>query len=129
MEEKQSLSWTNALRSVVRNCYRYHGREELLDAFSHTGEPQPQQVGVVETCRTVCPGWANLEKNLQVLKSKNNPVSANGSPEGGPIGGIRGFARMREDGPEIARRADRVGVLPHAPLVGNLPECALRGVN
>ena len=64
------------------------------------------------SCCTVCPEWANLEKNhyLQVLKSKNNPVSANESPKAGPIGGIRGFTRMREDGPEIARRADRVGV-------------------
>ena len=32
--DKQKISWTNALRKVVRNCYRYHGREELLDAFS-----------------------------------------------------------------------------------------------
>ena len=32
--EKQKISWTNALRKVVRNCYRFHGREELLDAFS-----------------------------------------------------------------------------------------------
>ena len=79
--------------------------------------------------RTMCPEWANLEKNLQVLKSQNNPVSANGSPKGGPIGGIRGFTIMWEDGPERARRADRAGVLPHAPLVGNLPDCALRGVN
>ena len=47
LEEKQNLSWTNALRSVVRNCYRYHGREELLDAFSHTGDQQPQQQQVL----------------------------------------------------------------------------------
>ncbi|XP_047146404.1 DNA-binding protein P3A2 isoform X1 [Hydra vulgaris] len=33
-EEKKEISWTNALRRVVQNCYTYHGREELLDAFS-----------------------------------------------------------------------------------------------
>ena len=33
-EEKKEISWTNALRRVVQNCYAYHGREELLDAFS-----------------------------------------------------------------------------------------------
>ena len=32
------------------------------------------------------------------------------------IRGIRDFQRMLEQGPEIARRADRVGVLPLAPL-------------
>ena len=62
---------------------------------------------------------------LQVFKSKNNPVSTNGSPKGV----IQGSARMREDGPKIARRTDRVGVLPHAPLVGNRPEFALSRVN
>lgn len=46
MDDKQKLSWTNALRSVVRNCYQFHGREELLDAFSsnnHNMEQQHQQ--------------------------------------------------------------------------------------
>jgi len=37
-DEKAKVSWTNALRRVVRNCYQYHGREELLDAFSN-GDP------------------------------------------------------------------------------------------
>ena len=41
-EEKQKLSWTNALRTVVHNCYQYHGREELLDAFSTVNENMEQ---------------------------------------------------------------------------------------
>lgn len=48
--EKQKISWTNALRKVVRNCYRFHGREELLDAFSsveqHLETHQTQQTQV-----------------------------------------------------------------------------------
>ena len=40
--EKQKISWTNALRTVVRNCYRYHGREELLDAFSTSDQSMQQ---------------------------------------------------------------------------------------
>lgn len=48
-EEKQKISWTNALRKVVRNCYQYHGRDELLDAFSTVDDNleqhhQPTQV-------------------------------------------------------------------------------------
>lgn len=27
------VSWTHALRQIVINCYRYHGREDLLPAF------------------------------------------------------------------------------------------------
>ncbi|PSN43063.1 hypothetical protein C0J52_11457 [Blattella germanica] len=33
-EEKQKISWTHALRQIVINCYKYHGREDLLPAFS-----------------------------------------------------------------------------------------------
>jgi len=28
------VSWTHALRQIVINCYRYHGRDDLLPAFS-----------------------------------------------------------------------------------------------
>ena len=35
---------------------------------------------------------------------------------------------MLHDGPEIARRADWVGALPHAPLVRKAPKTCLRGV-
>ncbi|XP_046661071.1 LOW QUALITY PROTEIN: DNA-binding protein P3A2-like [Homalodisca vitripennis] len=33
-EEKQKISWTHALRQIVINCYKYHGREDLLPAFT-----------------------------------------------------------------------------------------------
>ena len=39
-EEKAKVSWTQALRQIVKNCYKYHGREDLLPAFN---EPQEQQ--------------------------------------------------------------------------------------
>ena len=48
--EKTKISWTNALRKVVRNCYAFHGREELLDCFSSSNanieqhNAQPTQV-------------------------------------------------------------------------------------
>lgn len=32
-EDKQKVSWTHALRQIVVNCYRFHGREDLLPAF------------------------------------------------------------------------------------------------
>ncbi|CAH1407750.1 unnamed protein product [Nezara viridula] len=33
-DEKQKTSWTHALRQIVINCYKYHGREDLLPAFN-----------------------------------------------------------------------------------------------
>ncbi|CAK9808535.1 DNA-binding protein P3A2 [Anthophora quadrimaculata] len=33
-DEKQKISWTHALRQIVVNCYKFHGREDLLPAFS-----------------------------------------------------------------------------------------------
>ncbi|KDR22791.1 DNA-binding protein P3A2 [Zootermopsis nevadensis] len=42
-EEKQKcrnlqISWTHALRQIVINCYKYHGREDLLPAFNEEDE-------------------------------------------------------------------------------------------
>ncbi|XP_044764842.1 DNA-binding protein Ewg isoform X2 [Coccinella septempunctata] len=32
--EKQKISWTHALRQIVINCYKFHGREDLLPTFT-----------------------------------------------------------------------------------------------
>ncbi|XP_018316753.1 DNA-binding protein Ewg isoform X2 [Mycetomoellerius zeteki] len=37
-DEKQKISWTHALRQIVINCYKYHGREDLLPAFNEDDE-------------------------------------------------------------------------------------------
>ncbi|XP_058802103.1 DNA-binding protein P3A2 isoform X5 [Phymastichus coffea] len=33
-EKQKQISWTHALRQIVINCYKFHGREDLLPAFS-----------------------------------------------------------------------------------------------
>ncbi|BFZ10423.1 hypothetical protein BsWGS_13462 [Bradybaena similaris] len=33
-EEKKRVSWTEALRTIVKDCYKHHGREDLLHVFS-----------------------------------------------------------------------------------------------
>lgn len=43
-DEKARISWTNALRQIVKNCYKYHGREDLLPAFSEGDATQHQYV-------------------------------------------------------------------------------------
>ena len=43
-DEKARISWTNALRQIVKNCYKFHGREDLLPAFTEGDAPQHQYV-------------------------------------------------------------------------------------
>merc|ERR1719195_2225943 len=50
-DEKQKVSWTHALRQIVINCYKYHGREDLLPVFNEDeaatpGEPGSNPAGV-----------------------------------------------------------------------------------
>ncbi|XP_013176297.1 PREDICTED: DNA-binding protein Ewg isoform X3 [Papilio xuthus] len=42
-DEKQKMSWTHALRQIVINCYKYHGREDLLPAFTEDDDKPPAQ--------------------------------------------------------------------------------------
>jgi len=37
-DEKQKVSWTHALRQIVINCYKYHGREDLIPVFNEEEE-------------------------------------------------------------------------------------------
>jgi len=40
-EEKARVSWTNALRQIVKNCYKYHMREDLLPDFDNCSAVVP----------------------------------------------------------------------------------------
>ncbi|XP_001625750.2 nuclear respiratory factor 1 [Nematostella vectensis] len=42
-EQKAKVSWTNALRQIVKNCYKYHGREDLLPLFAENDAVQQHQ--------------------------------------------------------------------------------------
>ncbi|XP_026272128.1 DNA-binding protein Ewg isoform X4 [Frankliniella occidentalis] len=51
-DEKQKcrnaqISWTHALRQIVINCYKFHGREDLLPAFNEEDE-QAQLNGMTD---------------------------------------------------------------------------------
>lgn len=51
-EDKKRVSWTEALRTIVKNCYKHHGRDDLLHVFSDeatvaTQQPTPHFNGTV----------------------------------------------------------------------------------
>lgn len=37
-EDKKRVSWTEALRTIVKNCYKHHGRDDLLHVFQEDGQ-------------------------------------------------------------------------------------------
>lgn len=62
-DEKQKVSWTHALRQIVINCYKFHGREDLLPAFNEDEEksnPGPPREKVKHRIPTASISLANL---------------------------------------------------------------------
>ena len=43
------VPWTEALRSIVKNCYRHHGRDDLLNIFGgeSTHSPTPNLTNTI----------------------------------------------------------------------------------
>ena len=37
------VSWTEALRTIVKNCYKHHGRDDLLHVFNEDQNSAPVQ--------------------------------------------------------------------------------------
>ncbi|KAM9328536.1 nuclear respiratory factor 1 isoform 2-T2 [Pholidichthys leucotaenia] len=69
-EQKQRVSWTQALRTIVKNCYKQHGREDLLYAF------EDQQVTTPNTAQhqlATAQGIAHLVPSQTVVQTFNNP--------------------------------------------------------
>ncbi|KAM3859183.1 nuclear respiratory factor 1 isoform 2-T2 [Diretmus argenteus] len=67
-EQKQRVSWTQALRTIVKNCYKQHGREDLLYAF------EDQQVTTTTTHHHLtAQSIAHLVPSQTVVQTINNP--------------------------------------------------------
>nr|XP_057933815.1 nuclear respiratory factor 1 [Doryrhamphus excisus] len=68
-EQKQRVSWTQALRTIVKNCYKQHGREDLLYAF------EDQQITTTTTQHHLATAQsiAHLVPAQTVVQTINNP--------------------------------------------------------
>ncbi|XP_077566095.1 nuclear respiratory factor 1 isoform X3 [Stigmatopora nigra] len=67
-DQKTRVSWTQALRTIVKNCYKQHGREDLLYAF------EDQQVTTtVQHQLAAAQSIAHLVPSQTVVQTINNP--------------------------------------------------------
>ncbi|XP_063073511.1 nuclear respiratory factor 1 isoform X2 [Engraulis encrasicolus] len=66
-EQKQRVSWTQALRTIVKNCYKQHGREDLLYAFDD------QQVTQQQVATAATHSIAHLVPSQTVVQTISNP--------------------------------------------------------
>lgn len=63
------VSWTQALRTIVKNCYKQHGREDLLYAF----EDQITTTTTTQHHLTTAQSITHLVPSQTVVQTVNNP--------------------------------------------------------
>ncbi|XP_053693116.1 DNA-binding protein P3A2 [Sabethes cyaneus] len=96
-EEKQKISWTHALRKIVINCYKYHGREDLLPAFSEEDE----KANAIATANssythTVLQTIQNADGTVSIIQvDPNNPIIT--LPDG-TTAQVQGIATLQAQG-------------------------------
>ncbi|XP_032594630.1 DNA-binding protein Ewg isoform X4 [Drosophila grimshawi] len=93
-DDKQKISWTHALRKIVINCYKYHGREDLLPTFaddedkvnaliSQSGDEdedmeQLSNTPTIQTVQTVAPAVTTTTSqqllNVVFISSAHNKI-------------------------------------------------------
>ncbi|XP_070490464.1 DNA-binding protein P3A2 isoform X4 [Chironomus tepperi] len=96
-EEKQKISWTHALRKIVINCYKYHGREDLLPAFSEEDEKANAIATANANYQTVL--QTNADGTFSLIQVDPSTLSNNPSiitlPDG-TTAQVQGVATLRE---------------------------------
>ncbi|XP_054727864.1 DNA-binding protein Ewg isoform X3 [Anastrepha obliqua] len=79
-KQKVRISWTHALRKIVINCYKYHGREDLLPTFAddddkiemldgeEDDEMDEHKLTSTTTVQTVANAATNTTNQVNVVK-------------------------------------------------------------
>ncbi|XP_077356397.1 nuclear respiratory factor 1 isoform X1 [Festucalex cinctus] len=70
-DQKQRVSWTQALRTIVKNCYKQHGREDLLYAFEE--QQITTTVATTQHHLAAAQSIAHLVPSQTVVQTINNP--------------------------------------------------------
>ena len=61
-EAKRNNPWTNVLKTIIKNCYKYHGREDLLHKFNN-----------IESASST--NTSNLTSKLMVINHHNGTTT------------------------------------------------------
>ncbi|CAB3241196.1 unnamed protein product [Arctia plantaginis] len=74
-DEKQKMSWTHALRQIVINCYKYHGREDLLPAFNEDEDKGPPTQPMSQYAPAMLQTITNPDGSVSLIQvDPNNPI-------------------------------------------------------
>ncbi|XP_072027292.1 DNA-binding protein P3A2-like [Amphiura filiformis] len=69
-DERRRVSWTHALRTIVKNCYKHHGREDLLPIFGPDSKDMKEEGQHVTIAASQ---HATLLPSHTVVQTINNP--------------------------------------------------------
>ncbi|XP_069765001.1 nuclear respiratory factor 1 isoform X4 [Narcine bancroftii] len=77
-EQKQRVSWTQALRTIVKNCYKQHGREDLLYAFEDQQTPPQTHIAHLVPSQTVVQTISNPDGTVSLIQVEQNWATLQG---------------------------------------------------
>merc|ERR1719419_1903225 len=74
-EKSKQLSWTHALRDIVINCYKYHGRDDLLPKFTEEEEIKRVNITPRKVANYPFNTMTNPDGTISIVQvDPNNPV-------------------------------------------------------
>lgn len=81
--QTRQVSWTQALRTIVKNCYKQHGREDLLYAFEDQ-QTQPatatHSIAHLVPSQTVVQTFSNPDGTVSLIQVRVMAVDFSGEP-------------------------------------------------
>ena len=86
------MSWTEALRTIVKNCYKHHGRDDLLQVFMEDNptaatvmtqqQPQIVQTQTHNYGGTMVQTINNPDGTVSIIQIETGPQSLVTLPDG-----------------------------------------------
>lgn len=85
-DEKKRVTWTDALRNIVKNCYKHHGRDDLLHVFNEDGQGmthvQAATNAVTPFGGTMVQTINNPDGTVSIIQIETGPQSVVTLPDG-----------------------------------------------
>lgn len=92
-DQKAKVSWTNSLRQIVKNCYKYHGREDLLPVFTEHEQTHAQQ-------------FTHGQQMVQTISNADGTLSLIQVDASGAVSTLEGHSTQNEANQAVATLAE-----------------------